>query len=416
MRFFPTPIIAALVALCAFLFGEVAQAQLENRLTTVQSRPRPESDAVGIRSGGFMILPTITVSAAYNDNILSSDSNTRDDLITDVEPAIIVKSDWTRHALEVHATADVSFYADNSDENSQDYEFGVSGRIDALRDTILTGAVNYSALHESRASADDVGGVEPGAFSLATAGIGIFNRFNRFALSARALFKRYDFDDVVVSGVVNNQDDRDRDRIDVILRGGYEIVPGYQAFLRVNLNDTSYEDSTDDTGIKRGSDGYEMVAGVRIDLSGLTYGDVFAGYISHDYIDSSLATIEGFTFGADLTWNMTELTTLKLALTRTISETTQSSTSGTFDTNFEISADHELLRHLILSARVGAAQQDFEGTSREDRYVSFGIGARYLVNRNLEILFDYDFDRRSSDNAGSDYTGNIFMLRAVGKL
>ena len=100
----PTSLFARLIALCAIFFaGQAAQAQayLESRLTTVKSRARPESDAVGIRSGGFMILPTISVSESYNDNILASESNTRDDLITDVEPAIIVKSDWNRHALKL---------------------------------------------------------------------------------------------------------------------------------------------------------------------------------------------------------------------------------------------------------------------------------------------------------------------------
>ncbi|MEE2968832.1 MAG: outer membrane beta-barrel protein, partial [Pseudomonadota bacterium] len=191
---------------------------------------------------------------------------------------------------------------------------------------------------------------------------------------------------------------------------------GDQGFLRINLNDTDYEDNTDDTGMQRGSDGYEMVAGVRLDLSGVTYGDIFAGYISHDFIDSSLVTIDGVTFGADLTWNASELTTVMLKLTREISETTQSSTSGTFDTEFDVSIDHELLRHLTLSATAGFEHQEFEGTTREDRYLRFGFGARYLVNRNLDILFNYDFDRRTSDHAGSDYTENLFMLRAIGKL
>lgn len=416
MRIVPTPFFAALIALCTFLFGEVAQAQLESRLTTVQTRLRPETDAVGIRSGGFMILPTISISEAYDDNILASDSNTRDDLITNVEPAIVVKSDWARHAVNVSASADVAFFASNSNENYQDYSFSANGRFDALRDTYLTGSIDYASSHESRSSADDAGGEEPGLYTVFQSSVGVLNRFNRFALSALATFRRYDFDDVVVSGVANNQDDRDRDRIDLVLRGGYEIVPGYQGFVRLNLNDTDYVDSVDDTGVMRGSDGYEAVAGVRIDLSGLTYGDIFAGYISHDYVDSSLVTIEGVTFGADLTWNMTELTTIKLTLARNISETTQSSTSGTFDTAFDFSVDHELLRHLILSARAGFENRDFEGTSRQDTYLRFGIGAKYLVNRNLNIVFDYDFDRRNSDNAGSDYIENVFMLRAVGKL
>ncbi len=103
MRIVPTSLFARLIALCAFFAGQAAQAQayLESRLTTVKSRARPESDAVGIRSGEFMILPTISVSESYNDNILASESNTRNDLITDVEPAIIVKSDCNRHALKL---------------------------------------------------------------------------------------------------------------------------------------------------------------------------------------------------------------------------------------------------------------------------------------------------------------------------
>ena len=74
---------------------------MESRLTTVKSRARPESDAVSIRSRRFVILPTISVSESYNEIFLASESNTRDDLITGVEPAIIVKSDWNRHALKL---------------------------------------------------------------------------------------------------------------------------------------------------------------------------------------------------------------------------------------------------------------------------------------------------------------------------
>ncbi len=136
------------------------------------------------------------MSESYNDNILASESNTRDDLITDVEPAIIVKSHWNRHALKLQANADVAFYASNSDEIFQDFQIGASGRFDVLRDTYLIGSVNYAALHESRSSADDAGGNEPGEYSLATSEIGIFNRFNRFALSARATLKRYDFETI----------------------------------------------------------------------------------------------------------------------------------------------------------------------------------------------------------------------------
>jgi hypothetical protein len=416
MRINQGALFAALVVLGTFVFGLAAQAQLERRQVTVQTRPRPETDAVGVRSGGFMILPTITVSEAYNDNIFAVENGERDDLITDIKPAIIAKSDWNRHALEAFASADLGFFSSNSDENFQDYEIGARARLDVLRDTFLTGGIVYSALHESRASPDDSGGVEPGEFSIVTPEIGFYSRFNRFALSGSATLRRFDFDDVRVGGATVNEDDRDRDRVDLVMRGGYEIVPGYQAFLRVNLNSTEYDDKIDDNGFRRDSDGYEVVIGARLDLSGVTFGDVFVGYVAHEFDDARLGTIDGITLGADLTWNMTELTTVKIALSRTVSETTLSNTSGTFDTNFDVSADHELLRQLIISARAGLGLQEFEGSSRDDSHARFGFGAKYLVNRRLDLLLDYDYTRRDSDAAGSDFTENLIMLRAVGKL
>jgi len=71
---------------------------------------------------------------------------------------------------------------------------------------------------------------------------------------------------------------------------------------------------------------------------------------------------------------------------------------------------------ILFFPRAGFGHQDFEGTSRQDKYLRFGLGAKYPVNRNLNIVLDYDFDRRSSDAANSDFTENVIMLRAVGKL
>lgn len=419
MRLFMIRTIAALLVLPAWLMGLPVEAQTasdDNRTTTVMGRARPETDPVGIRAGGFFILPEFAVSESYNDNLFAAQSGTVDDFISNIEPAIVIKSNWSRHSLVTIAKANFGLHSDRSDEDYQDYSIGGDLRLDLFRDTYMTARLRYQKLHEGRGSPDDAGGIEPGEYELINPVISLFNRFNRFSILARGSLNRFDFDDVPIVGGTVNHDDRDRDRNVVVLRGGYEITPEYEGFVRASYNTTNYDDAVDDNGFNRDSDGYEIVAGTRIDLTGVTFGDVFVGYMSSEFDDSSLKRIDGITFGADLTWNVTELTTIRFGVVRTIEETTSGSASGTFDTAFNVSADHELMRSLILSAKFGAKQSDYEGIARKDDYRNFGLAGKYLLNRNLNLVLQYDRINRESDAVGADFTSNVFMLRLVGQL
>src|SRR3546814_2592724 len=68
-----------------------------------------------------------------------------------------------------------------------------------------------------------------------------------------------------------------------------------------SLRKIDYGAATDDGGLNRDSKGLEVVAGTRIDISGIAFGDVYGGYIVQNYEDGALKTIDGYTVGADLT-------------------------------------------------------------------------------------------------------------------
>src|SRR3546814_9631557 len=103
-------------------------------------------------------------------------------------------------------------------------------------------------------------------------------------------------------------------------------MPQYEAFLRATLGSVRYDDGVDDVGVNRDSDGYEIVGGTRIDFTGLLFGDVFVGYRSQDYDDPTLKAVDGITYGGALTWNVTELTTIKGSVVRTVEEKDRKST------------------------------------------------------------------------------------------
>ncbi len=379
-------------------------------LDTVTSRKRPEYDPLGVRLGGFFLYPQAEITEYYRDNIFYRDGNEESDFVTVVSPELLLKSNWNNHALNFSAGADVGRHLDNSDENYEDWHAGFDGRVDIDRSANITGGFQYAEKHENRSSPDSpTAAAEPVTYSEFGPQAAITKRFNRLALRLGADLTVLDFDDATAnSGTAIDQDFRDRVVTEQSFRMGYEIAPQYEAFVRGTLNQRNYDDNT---GTNRDSQGWETVVGVALDLGGLTYGNVFVGYLSQDYDDPTQKTVDGPSFGGDITWNPTQLTTAKFAIERTVDESRFS--GGALSTQFRAGVDHELLRNVILSADAEYENIDWEGISREDDVIAFGGGGDYLLNRYVRLRLRYTYETRDSSAAGSDYDTNTIFLRVV---
>lgn len=407
--------LAAAFAAAFVLSGTVdAVAQTDSRTTTVQDRPRPELDALGVKRGGFTIFPSLEVNETYNDNIFGTNTGEVDDFVTTITPELRIASDWNQHALNFTGTADIQRLADNTQEDNETFTLSTDGRIDIRRDTQATAGVSYEDGSEARGSVDDAGGRTPTAFNVKSIDAGISNKWNRVSLEADGGYKSRDFDDVPSTGAPINNDDRDRDEFKLDVRGGYEIQEEYEAFVQVIVTSVDYDLAVDDNGLNRDNEGYEIRAGARIDLTGLLFGDVFVGYLDRDYDDAALQGVETFVAGVDLTWNVTPLTTLTAGVKRDIAETTLASASANMSTSIDVGADHELLRNLILSANIGVSTDEFEGTTREDDYIKGQVQAKYFLSRYFSAIIGYEYSQRESNAVGADNQINKFgvILRA----
>jgi hypothetical protein len=384
---------------------------------TVFDRDRPELEPLGIRLGTFVAFPSVAVREEYNDNIFATDTNEVDDFVTHVLPGVRIVSDWNNHELRFDADADVGRYNDNDREDFEDYTVRASGRLDVLRSTSISGSAAYRARHEQRSSPDDVAGIEPTLYDVQSANISGRHQFNRLNVTLGAGIDRYDFDDVATStGAIINNDDRDRDTLNTSLRLGYELVPEYEAFLRGTYNVTDYDANLDDTGVNRDSDGYEFVAGIELDFGGLTFGDFFAGYRAQEYDSAVLKDSSGPVIGADVTWNASPLTTLIGTVSREIRESTQqdasgNNASGRFFTTLGMSAQHELLRNLLLGLDASVSEDDFQGISRTDDIYRIGLNATYLVHRSVTLSGGYNYLVRDSSVAAADFVENSFFVQ-----
>jgi hypothetical protein len=384
---------------------------------TVQNRPRPELDALGLHVGSFYVFPSVTNGVSYNSNVFATHSNATSDFVYTLAPQVNVRSDWGRHSVGVSAGGNLGFYYDETAENYKDAFAKANGLLDITTNTKLRGNVELLREHEERSDPDDAGGAEPGIFYTYAGGLEGSHRFNRLTISLGGDVRRYDYEDVdATGGGTIDQDDRDRVLFRPAMKAAYEFHPGYSAFVRAEGEIVRYDEGTDNSGFKRDSQGFDVVGGASLDLTGLLFGDAFAGIRQRYFEDSRFDSVTGPVVGATLTWIPTGLTTVTFKADSQIIESTGLNTSSYNSTGVGITVDHELLRNLIVSGGGGFRYDDFDGITRTDRFFIGTVGAQYLWNRYLSLGAQYSFSNRDSDVAGNDYTRNLISLLLTAKL
>jgi hypothetical protein len=392
---------------------------------SVLDRPRPEYDPLGLRLGSFFLYPKLEVDELYNTNVFATASNRKNSFVTVVSPTLDLRSNWSQHAVELRAGASVGTYATQSSENYGDYFVAADGRYDISRFLAGLGSLKYEHLHEERDAPDAVGSAaNPVPFDAYTGSVGIRQAGLKIGYAADFTFHREDYSNVnAVGGGVLNESVRDVNDYTPSLRVSYELAPRYEAFVLGQGLISRYDNSTGGVAgaPNRDSNGYRADVGATIDLTGVTYIEVFGGYLNQSY-DAPLSSIHGIDAGARVVWNVTELTSIKLDGSRRPQDENNTSLSsagvsvnspGYLRSLAVLSIDHELLRNLLLHAEASYENDDFVGIQRVDNRYDIGVGARYLLNRNLYLGASYTYTRRNSSGAAqtNPFSRNLFLVR-----
>jgi len=370
-----------------------------------------------MRAGTFTLFPSVALGETYDDNIFATGSDRSDDFVTTIVPALRAQSDWAQHSLTLTARSEIGRFLRSGNEDYEDFNIGANGTLDVTRQTKVTGGLSLTNDHEERGSANDVNGRTPTEFNTVGGNLGLSHKFNRVTLGVDGGATDYDYNDVSTSiGTIINNDDRDRREYTASARAAYEIQENYEAFVRGSWNRRTYDTAVDDAGINRDSKGYGTDLGIRIDLTGITQAELFAGWYKQNYTESTLKDPDGINYGANIIWNATALTTVRLNLARNVTETTIAAASSSVDTNAGVRVDHELRRNILLNGRVGYTNTDYQGGGRDDDIFDSGVGARYLINRNFAVEGDYRYLFKDSTDTTAGYVRNQFSVKLITQL
>ena len=200
----------------------------------VIDRPRPDYDAKGLPLGGFRLRPALDVGASYDDNVYRTATAKESDVFFTINPSFDLKSDWSRHLIELAGSLTRYQYDAKSSESRTDWYVAGNGRLDISRATALEGGAFYNVLHEPRYSPDQPGGAaEPTQYAILHAGSTLSYRPSRFGLALGGSYDRYTYDPTkLIGGGTFNNNDRNRDRYRATAKASYEFSPGYAMFLR----------------------------------------------------------------------------------------------------------------------------------------------------------------------------------------
>jgi hypothetical protein len=398
-----------------------AMAQPEERLRQgVLDRDRPAYAAKGIRAGSFLLYPALDLSTIYDDNIFATKDNKKGDFILQVHPSIKAESNLPRHAFYFRGDILNATYGDHGSEDRTDFYVGGGSRIDVNRQINWNTDLYYQKDTEDRGSDDAIGTAkDPVDYYHFVADSSLRYRPGRFNFTAGGIYENYEFKNVgLVGGGFQNNHDRDRDVYAGYGRVGYDISPGYELFMLGLYSITNYVDHFDDNRFNRDSNGYQVEAGTRFEITNVISGEMSVGYLERAYNDNRLRGINGISTEAKVDWYMTRLTTVTFSASRRVQETTLFDTfggttipaSGYLDTVFQAGVDHELLRNLILSANFRYDMREYKGIDRTDNIFGPMVRALYMLNRNFSIAGEYHFYERDSDAPTEDYDRNLLML------
>lgn len=397
-----------------------AEASMQDdllRQETVTTRAHPETDPQGITAGSWVILPSVGVEEKWNDNIYATNNTANvggvvSDYITTISPDVVVRSNWNNGLIVLDANSQNGFYASHTSENFNDYAFSGNGRLDISRQQYIAVRGGYYHEHEDRTSPNNDFGTKPTTYGLADGQLEYYNKLNRLSFTLDGQLTNYDYTDVAnaAGGFIPNTD-RNRTEYSGTGRVGYEIQPLLEAFVKGEYSDRSYDHKTATDGYQRSSTGYSVLGGVSMDFGGVTFGEIGLGYMSRNYDDNRFGTVSGVTANASVTWNVTPLTTLKLAGQRTIEETITFGSPGFIGSVGTFTVDHELLRNLLLNGFVRVSYNEYQDVGRNDTIVGGGAGATYLLNRYANVSASFSHTNQDSSSNLLNYTQNLGLVR-----
>ena len=397
----------AVLGLIAPLAPARAQTTVDPRMErdTVGARARPEVETTGVTIGSLRISPSFGLEADATDNVYARSDVKRGDVALALQPALTVQSQWSRHAVGLTADASIKRYAARTTENTETYAAKLDGRIDIATDTRLSGDVGVARKIEARGtSGDTLYGAAPIAYTVLSGGAEIEQGFAAARVTLAGRYEQFRYADRTLGSTVIDLSPRDFEALSGSLRTAIGIGPGVAGFASIAVNRNRY--LAPPIGPSRNSHGFTVLGGVAFGLNRLLQGEIGVGYVRQDFAAPVFPRISGLAYNLQLKWSPTRLTTVRAVAGRTFQRSPIVGVAGIQQHEVLLSAEHELLRTLILRPALRYAVNRYQlpasaAAPLRERYFTASFDAGWRLTPHLEVAGEYAHSLGRNSGSGN---------------
>lgn len=346
--------------------------------------------------------PQLALSAAFDDNILRTETNTQSDTGLLVAPSLIHRSLFSKHSLELSYFGVYAKYADHSSEDYNDHDLGADLALDLTPQVNVNLTGGYLRSHDARgvSGASLVLSAEP-------------DRWKDSHLLAELLYGRKDSQGqlgVKVGAAArdytnNNQQSRNRDTDTVAVTFYYNVTDKTAWLFELGQRDIKY----DSAATSLDSSETEYLAGLTWEATGQTTGRIRFGYLNKDLDDASRDDFSGVTLTGEILWQPRPVDNVLVLLERGTHESNQATASYYLSTFCRLNWTHQLTELIAFQANASLQNDDYSD-QREDDLQQFGLGLSYDLSERMQLEGHYDFTSRDSNTSGAIYDDNLILL------
>lgn len=375
---------------------------------TIGGDPLYEGNAVG----SFLLYPSVTLTMISDENIYGTRTQEARDLIATLTPSIVARSNWEKHRLNLNAGVSADRYDKYISENVTDWWVGGDGRYDLSERSNVFVGLRAAMEHEDRASpeAQLAGGSEPTTYTTEHVHAGFAHQFDKVSLRAVVVNEKLDYNNPagMTAGTTNN--DRDRTLRSVGVRAAVTVSENNDVFVQAATDQRIYDQTVDDNGYQRSSDGHRVSVGVHSHLAPNARLEAFVGRMQQNYDDARLPDVNMPYFGGRFNWQPDNRTRVSAIVDKSVNETTLPGASSYVDTTITGKVEREVGSKTVLDAFVSNSDSKYQGSTLSNTTMTAGAGVRHYVSDHVYLGADYHFTHRDSNETVYDYYRNQLMF------
>lgn len=385
---------------------------------TVTTRARPEYDSSGVTLGNFTIRPQLSEGVGYDSNVAATAKPLGSPVI-ETNASVAANADWATTNLQAALTVDNNRFPTQDRQSYTNWSASLGGSHAFGRDT-ATAFYSHQALTQTPASLDVPQLDQSLPYTIDIGNVGYRANFNRVFVAPSVTVASYSFTNGTVHGVPYVQTFQDRVAVTPSVTVGYELSP--RRDLVMVVRNTTADFSNPVPGIpKENYNDTAVLGGFDYDADGVVRYRVLVGYEIRTFQNAIYKNIEAPVAEASAIWTPTGLTTVTGTVARQIEDSSDATTAGYTETYVQARVDHEYLPNVLLRASAGAYFTSYSTGGASQAFYTAGVGATYLLNRNMQLIASYDFSNRQSNgtanlgtnanNFGASYTDHRVMLQ-----